>query len=69
MLKSKTLSVFMSMHEPWTIQPWHIRVMLRQNGVHMLSDNSVKLPEKPINGPNLELEGKDFAVTIIVGIN
>lgn len=67
MLKKKTLSVYMNMREPWTIQPWHIRVMFRQNGVHILDENVIKLPEKPINGPDLKLEGKDFAITVTVG--
>lgn len=65
-LKKKTLSVFMNMHEPWTIEQWHIRVTFRLNGVHILSDDCIELPENSINGPNLNLEGKDFAVHVTI---
>lgn len=56
----------MNMHEPWTIEQWHIRVTFRLNGVHILSDDCIELPENSINGPNLNLEGKDFAVHVTV---
>lgn len=66
MLRSMTLSVYLNMHEPWTIEPWHIRVMLRQRGFHVLDDSCIKLPDKLIKGPNLEWEGKDFVVTVTI---
>lgn len=64
MLKSITLSVYMNMNEPWTIEPWHIRVMLRQRGIQLMNDDCIKLPETPIKGPNMEWEGKDFVTTV-----
>lgn len=66
LLKNKVISVHMDMHEPWTIEPWHIRANFRLAGVQVLSEDFLELPEKPINGPNLSLEGKDFAIFVTV---
>lgn len=60
------VSVSMNKDEPWTIEPWHIRVSLRKMNVHVLSDDSIELPEHPISGPDLTLEGKSFIVYITV---
>lgn len=65
-LKSKVLSVYMDMHEPWTIEPWHIRANFRIAGIQILSEDCIELPEKPISGPNLDWEGKDFAIHLTV---
>lgn len=58
----------MNMNQPWTIEPWHIRSALRQNGVQVMDDKLIELPSKPISGPDMNLEGKDFAVTITVSL-
>lgn len=60
------VSVSLNIDEPWTIEPWHIRVSLRKMNVHVLRDDSIELPEKPISGPDLTLEGKSFVVYITV---
>lgn len=60
------VSVSMNKDEPWTIEPWHIRVSLRKMKVHVLNDDSIELPEKPISGPDLTIEGKSFVVYITV---
>jgi len=60
------ISVSMNKDEPWTIEPWHIRVSLRKMNVHVLSDESIELPKHPISGPDLTLEGKSFVVYITV---
>lgn len=60
------VSVSMNKDEPWTIEPWHIRVSLRKMKVHVLSDDSIELPETPISGPDLTIEGKSFVVYITV---
>jgi len=62
------ISVSMNKDEPWTIEPWHIRVSLRKMNVHILNDNSIELPEQPISGPDLTLEGKSFVVYITVSL-
>jgi large subunit ribosomal protein L9 len=56
----------MNKDNPWTIEPWHIRVSLRKMNVHVLNDDSIKLPDQPISGPDLTLEGKSFVVFITV---
>lgn len=65
-LKKMVVSVSMNKDEPWTIEPWHIRVSLRKMNVNVLSDDSIELPEQPISGPDLTLEGKSFVVYITV---
>lgn len=65
-LKKMVVSVSMNKDEPWTIEPWHIRVSLRKMNVHVLSDDSIELPEHPISGPDFTLEGKSFVVYITV---
>ncbi len=65
-LRNKVLSVFMNMHEPWTIQPWHIRATFRIDGVQIANDDCIELPEPEISGPNLTWEGKDFVVFVKV---
>lgn len=62
------MPVYMHMKNQWTIQPQHVRIAFRKQGVHILDDECIRLPEKPISGPNLELEGKDFVVTVTVSI-
>lgn len=56
----------MNMDEPWTMERWHIRATYRLAGVQILSDDCIELPDKPISGPNMDWEGKDFVVHIIV---
>ncbi|XP_060864818.1 large ribosomal subunit protein bL9m [Metopolophium dirhodum] len=65
-LKKMVVSVSMNKDEPWTIEPWHIRVSLRKMNVHVLSDDSIELPEHPISGPDFTLEGKSFVVYITI---
>lgn len=65
-LKKMVVSVSMNKDEPWTIEPWHIRVSLRKMNVHVLSDSSIELPETQISGPDLTFEGKSFVVYITV---
>lgn len=64
--KKMIVNVSMNKDEPWTIEPWHIRVSLRKMNIHVLSDESIELPEQPISGPDLTLEGKSFVVHITV---
>lgn len=60
------VSVSMNKDEPWTIEPWHVRVSFRKMNVHILSDDSIELPEQPISGPDLTFEGKSFVVYVTV---
>lgn len=60
------VNVSLNKDEPWTIEPWHIRVSMRKMNVHVLKDESIEIPEKSISGPDLTLEGKSFVVYITV---
>ncbi|CAG9773923.1 unnamed protein product [Ceutorhynchus assimilis] len=62
-LSSVTLSVVMNKDNAWTIQPWHIKVSFRKCG-YMVPEDAITLPEIPIKGPNLDLENKEFFVTV-----
>ncbi|XP_050535456.1 39S ribosomal protein L9, mitochondrial [Daktulosphaira vitifoliae] len=59
-LQNMVLGVCMNKDEPWTIEKWHIRVALRKMNIHVLNDDCIEIPKKPISGPNLTLEGKSF---------
>lgn len=67
-LKRIVVGVSMNKNEPWTIEPWNIRVSLRKMNIHVLSDDSIELPKEPISGPDLTLEGKSFIVYITVSL-
>lgn len=64
-LSRVTLSVVMNMESPWTVKPWHIQVSFRKCGWEVPEDMIV-LPEQPIKGPNLDIEGAEFNVTVVV---
>ncbi|XP_014219197.1 39S ribosomal protein L9, mitochondrial [Copidosoma floridanum] len=59
------LIVTMSVDQPWTLEKWHIRANFRKARVHV-TDESITMPEKEIKGPNLDLEGKEFYVTVTI---
>uniref|UniRef100_A0A2P2I5Q7 Large ribosomal subunit protein bL9m n=2 Tax=Hirondellea gigas TaxID=1518452 RepID=A0A2P2I5Q7_9CRUS len=58
--------VGMNVREPWTLEPWHIRVAMRKNSIIALSDDVIQLPDEPISGPDLDLEQKFFYVTLTI---
>jgi len=60
--------ICLKMHDvnPWTVEKWHIRVALRQQGIFVDSDECVTFNSKPISGPNPALQGKEFRVTLKV---
>ncbi|CAL7950035.1 unnamed protein product [Xylocopa violacea] len=57
------LQMHMSMDVPWTIEKWHVRVSFRKAG-YIVPDNAITLPEKTISGPDLNIENKEFYVTV-----
>ncbi|XP_015793385.1 39S ribosomal protein L9, mitochondrial-like [Tetranychus urticae] len=67
-LKSQFILVTMSSDTSWTIEPWHIRVACRRIGL-VVPEYAIKLPDKPISGPNLDYEMKDFVIQITVNKN
>ncbi|XP_033337145.2 mitochondrial ribosomal protein L9 [Megalopta genalis] len=60
------LPMHMSMHVPWTIEKWHVKVSFRKAGV-IVPEDAITMPEKKICGPDLSIESKEFYV--IVKIN
>jgi len=64
-LSLMTLSVVMNKDNPWTIQPWHIRTSFRKCGF-VVPEDAITIPEIPIKGSDMNLEGKEFYVTITI---
>lgn len=55
----------MSKDMPWTLEKWHIKASFRKAGIHIPED-AITMPERPISGPNLDLEEKEFYVTLTI---
>lgn len=53
---------------PWTLEPWHVKASFRKAGFHVAED-AIQIPSKPITGPDMSLEDKEFYVTVTVCIN
>ncbi|KAM0729903.1 Large ribosomal subunit protein bL9m [Formica fusca] len=64
-LSPKRISIVMSKDVPWTLEKWHIRASFRKVGIFMPED-TITMPQKPISGPNLDIEGKEFYITITI---
>lgn len=65
MLKSLVVRLPMNKEVGWTVEPWHLRMALRQTGV-VVPQDSIQLPETPICGPDIGKENKVFAATILI---
>lgn len=59
------LSVVMNMEEKWTLEPWHIKASFRKCG-YTVPEQAISLPEELISGPNMDLEDKEFYVTVTI---
>ncbi|EZA48530.1 hypothetical protein DMN91_006957 [Ooceraea biroi] len=59
------VAVVMSKDVPWTLEKWHIRTHFRKVSVSVPED-AITMPEKPISGPNMDIEGKEFYVTLTI---
>ncbi|EEB17290.1 mitochondrial 50S ribosomal protein L9, putative [Pediculus humanus corporis] len=57
------LQITLNQKTNWTLEPWHIKIALRQQGI-IANENCIKLPDKTISGPNVEIENKDFIVHV-----
>ncbi|XP_049811268.1 39S ribosomal protein L9, mitochondrial [Schistocerca nitens] len=64
-LSNMNLPIIMNKEVPWTVEPWHVRASLRKRGVYV-PEAAIKIPDKPITGPDLDKEGKIFYVTITI---
>ncbi|KAK8778374.1 hypothetical protein V5799_020283 [Amblyomma americanum] len=66
MLKSTIIRLPMNREEGWTVEPWHLRIALRQAGI-TVPEVSIEVPETPITGPDYAgKENKVFLATIYV---
>jgi len=63
LLSKFILNISMNAHEPWTLEPWHIRSAFRKAHIHV-PDYAFTMPRDTINGPDMELEGKEFIITV-----
>ncbi|XP_018567503.1 39S ribosomal protein L9, mitochondrial [Anoplophora glabripennis] len=59
------LSVVMNMETPWTLKPWHVKASFRKCG-YIVPEDTITLPEKPIKGPDMNLQDKEFFVTVTI---
>ncbi|XP_011689837.1 PREDICTED: 39S ribosomal protein L9, mitochondrial [Wasmannia auropunctata] len=64
-LSRKRISIMMSKDVPWTLEKWHVRANLRKAGI-LVPEDAIAMPERPISGPNLDLQGKEFYVTLTI---
>lgn len=60
------LGICMNKFNPWVIEKWHIRAALRRASYNVMDDNCIQLPDKPIRGPDLNIQNKEFFVTVTV---
>ncbi|GJQ79219.1 hypothetical protein Trydic_g5464 [Trypoxylus dichotomus] len=67
-LSNKTISVVMNKEIPWSLKPWHITTSFRKCGYHV-PENAVTMPTKPIEGPNMDIENKEFFVIVTINNN
>lgn len=65
MLQNMTLAVIMNKDQPWQIEKWHIKASLRKAG-YQVREETIELPERPITGPDLLKQNKDFFVKITI---
>ncbi|XP_065284945.1 large ribosomal subunit protein bL9m [Dermacentor albipictus] len=66
MLKSTIIRLPMNRDRGWTVEPWHLRIALRQAGI-TVPEEAIELPETPITGPDYAgKENKVFLANIYV---
>ena len=59
------LCVEMSIENPWVLEKWHIRTHFRRRHF-VVAEDAITLPEKEISGPNLDIQNKEFYVTVTI---
>lgn len=64
-LSRYVIPVFMNPSVPWSVEKNHIHYAFRNEEFYVPED-CIELPNNSINGPDLEKEGKDFAVFITI---
>lgn len=64
-LTKHVYGVVMNKDHPWVIEPWHVQVALRKGGIECPVE-AITLPEEPIKGPDMNLQNKEFLVTVTI---
>ncbi|XP_067124713.1 large ribosomal subunit protein bL9m [Centruroides vittatus] len=64
-LSTHIFPVEMNMEEPWTIEPWHIKIAFRKMGF-VVPEHTIEMPKTAITGPDSEKENKEFAVYVTI---
>lgn len=55
----------MNRENPWVLKPWHIKVSFRKCGYNV-PEEAIIMPPKEIKGPDMNLQNKEFYVTVKV---
>lgn len=64
-LEKMVFALVMNKDQPWTVEPWHIRVALRKVHIHV-PEEAIELPPEPIKGPDMTKQNKEFTVVITI---
>ncbi|XP_011550516.2 39S ribosomal protein L9, mitochondrial [Plutella xylostella] len=64
-LSRLVLQISMSKHEPWTLEPWHIRTSFRKAGF-VVPEHAIEMPPAQIKGPDPDLQEKEFYITVTI---
>lgn len=64
-LSTLLVHVVMNIENPWTVEKWHVRTALRRSGIYC-PEEAITMPEKKISGPDLDIEGKEFYITVTI---
>ena len=64
-LSMRLLNVIVSKDNPWTVEKYHIRAGFRTVNIHV-PDYAITMPERPITGPDLNKENKEFYITVTI---
>ncbi|XP_017891800.1 39S ribosomal protein L9, mitochondrial [Ceratina calcarata] len=65
LLSQLYLPLNMSLDTPWTIEKWHVKASFRKAG-YIVPENTITMPTKPISGPDLSIESREFYVVVTI---
>lgn len=63
-LSKTVVPVVMNGEESWTLQPWHLKLALLNQGI-FVNEDCIQIAEE-IKGPNPAYEAKEFLITLSV---
>jgi len=62
-LQKFVVPIVMSGNNRWTLDKWHVKFALLNQGI-LLEENCIKIPEEKISGPNEAIEGGEFLLML-----